>query len=58
MSYQNYVIAAYAVFVVVLAWDFVATRLQVRRALRSARLLAARKTARPAPRPSSEELIR
>ncbi len=58
MSYQNYVIAAYAVFVVVLAWDFIATRLQGRRALRNARVLAARRTARPAPSPSSDELIR
>ena len=45
MSYQNYVIAAYAVFVVVLAWDFVSTRLQIRRELRSARLRAARQSA-------------
>ena len=45
MSYQNYVIAAYAVFVIVLAWDFVSTRLQVRRELRNARLRATRQAA-------------
>jgi len=42
MSYLNYVIAAYAVFVVVLLWDFVAPRLQVRQQLRAARMRAAR----------------
>jgi heme exporter protein D len=42
MSYQNYVVAAYAVFAVVLAWDFVAPRLQIRRELRAARLRVAR----------------
>jgi heme exporter protein D len=46
MSYLNYVIAAYAVFAVVLGWDFVATRLQVRRELRNARLRASRDAAR------------
>ena len=58
MSYQNYVIAAYAVFVVVLAWDFVATGLQIRRELRGARLRAARKSANPAARAPSNELTR
>ncbi|MDR0182347.1 heme exporter protein CcmD [Lysobacter arvi] len=48
MSYQNYVIAAYAVFVIVLGWDFVSTKLQIRRELRGARLRAAREAARPA----------
>lgn len=42
MSYQGYVTAAYLVFVVVLAWDFVAPRLQVRQVRRAARLRAAR----------------
>ena len=42
MSYQNYVVAAYAVFAIVLAWDFIAPRLQIRRELRAARLRAAR----------------
>ena len=45
MSYLNYVIAAYAVFAMVLGWDFVATRLQIRRELRDARLRAARDAA-------------
>jgi heme exporter protein D len=42
MSYLEYVVAAYAVFVAVLLWDFVAPRLQLRRELRAARLRAAR----------------
>ncbi|MBW3549769.1 MAG: heme exporter protein CcmD [Proteobacteria bacterium] len=47
MSYQNYVIAAYAVFALVLAWEFVVPRLQIRRELRNARRRAARQAARP-----------
>lgn len=43
MSYQNYVIAAYLVFVAVLLWDFVAPRIRTRQLLRAARLLAARR---------------
>ena len=46
MSYLNYLIAAYAVFVIVLAWDFVATQLQIRRQLRIARQRATRGSAR------------
>ncbi|MFC5569365.1 heme exporter protein CcmD [Lysobacter yangpyeongensis] len=46
MTYVNYLIAAYAVFVIVLGWDFVATRLQIRRHLRNARQRAAREAAR------------
>ena len=46
MSYLNYLIAAYAVFVIVLGWDYVATQLQIRRQLRNARLRASRE-ARP-----------
>jgi heme exporter protein D len=42
MSYASYVIAAYAVFAVVLGWDFVSTRLQISRQLRAARLRQAR----------------
>ncbi len=42
MSYLNYVIGAYAVFVAVLLWDFVVPRLQIRRELRAARLRKAR----------------
>ncbi len=42
MSYLGYVIAAYAVFVVILLWDWLSPRLQVRAQLRAARLRAAR----------------
>jgi len=42
MSYAGYVAAAYAVFAVVLAWDFIAPRLQVRRQLREVRNRLAR----------------
>ena len=53
MSYQAYVTGAYAVFAVVLLWDYIAPRLQLRQQLRAARLLAARARARatgtPAP---------
>ncbi len=45
MSYQNYVVAAYAVFAAVLLWDFVAPRLAIRRFLRTARMRAARNAA-------------
>ena len=45
MNYQGYVVAAYAVFGLLLAWDYVAPRLQVMRQLRAARLLAARRRA-------------
>jgi heme exporter protein D len=47
MSYRDYVIAAYAVFGIVLAWDFIAPRLDVRRQLRAARLRATRAASRP-----------
>lgn len=49
MTYLNYVIGAYAVFAVVMLWDFVAPRLQIRRELRAARLRSARavKPAKP-----------
>ena len=45
MSYFEYVVAAYAVFAVVLAWDFVAPKLQLRAQLRAARMRAAREAA-------------
>ena len=54
MSYQGYVIAAYAVFAVVLLWDLVAPRIQIREQLRAARLRAARE----AERATSVELSR
>jgi heme exporter protein D len=49
MSYLSYVTAAYAVFAIVLLWDFVAPQLQIRRELRAARMRAARDTKRSAP---------
>lgn len=45
MSYFEYVVAAYAVFAIVLAWDFVAPKLQLRAQLRAARLRAMREAA-------------
>lgn len=48
MTYLKYVVAAYAVFALVLAWDYLAPRLQIRQQLRTARLRAARAAARPA----------
>ena len=58
-DYTDYVIAAYAVFFVVLGWDFVATRLQIRRELRNARLRLARAAARvPSPSNPTNELTR
>ncbi len=44
MSYFNYVLGAYAVFAVVMLWDLLAPRLQIRRELRAARLRKARDT--------------
>ena len=44
MTYLEYVVGAYAVFAVVMLWDFVAPRLQIRRELRAARLRKARET--------------
>ena len=55
MSYQGYVIGAYAVFAVVLLWDFVAPRIDIRRQRRAAKLRAERAAARPA---HTEELSR
>ena len=43
MSYLEYVIAAYVVFLVIMLWEWLSPRLQIRRAMRSARLLAKRK---------------
>jgi heme exporter protein D len=44
MTYQNYVIAAYLVFLAVLLWDFVAPRIGMRQLLRAARARVARQT--------------
>jgi heme exporter protein D len=43
MSYLPYVIAAYCVFAIVLGWDYVAPRLQVRQQLRAAKLRVMRR---------------
>jgi len=47
MSYQNYVIAAYAVFVAGMLWDWLSPKLQIRQQLRAAKLRAARPTTEP-----------
>jgi len=49
MSYMTYVIAAYLVFVVVLLWDWVAPRIQLRQQLRAAKLRASREAGRTQP---------
>lgn len=49
MSYREYVIAAYAVFALMLLWDFLVPKLQIRAALRAARLRSARRQATPTP---------
>jgi heme exporter protein D len=54
MSYAGYVAAAYAVFVIVLGWDFFATRLQIARQLREARRRQSRDAARARPKRSVE----
>jgi heme exporter protein D len=46
MSYLGYVVAAYAVFAVVLAWDLVAPLLRIRRVLRDVRLRTKRAASR------------
>ena len=58
MSYREYVIAAYAVFALMLAWDWIAPRLAIARQLRAARRLAARRAARQARTESPKELGR
>ena len=59
MNYLDYVIAAYAVFGVVLLWDFVAPRLALRQQLRAARLRGSRRdVAREASRTTPTELER
>ncbi|QDW67686.1 heme exporter protein CcmD [Luteimonas granuli] len=58
MSYREYVIAAYAVFALMLAWDWIAPRLAVARQLRAARRLAARRAARSARNEGPTELGR
>lgn len=46
MTYLGYVVAAYAVFAVVLLWDIVAPILRIRRILRDVRMRARRAAAR------------
>lgn len=53
MSYRDYVIGAYAVFAVVILWDYVAPKLQLRAALRAVRQRAAR-SANRAPATNTE----
>jgi len=49
MSYIEYVFAAYAVFMAVLTWDFVAPRIRSAQILRAVRLRAMRQAAPAAP---------
>ena len=53
MSYLPYVIGAYAVFAVVLLWDYLSPRLQLRRQLRAARLRVARSQRAASPDPAA-----
>lgn len=46
MSYQNYVLGAYAVFAAFLAWDFVVPRLRLARIRRAIALRAKREATR------------
>ncbi|MGE8280322.1 MAG: heme exporter protein CcmD [Stenotrophomonas sp.] len=57
MSYFKYVAMAYAVFFLVLAWDFIVPRLQIRQLLREARGRVAR-SKRSNSAPTDEELSR
>lgn len=59
MTYFQYVALAYAVFFVVLVWDFAVPRLQVRRQLREVRSRLARAGRNAAANaPNDEELSR
>jgi heme exporter protein D len=49
VSYRNYVIAAYAVFAIMLLWDFLAPKLQLSQALRAIRLQRRRDAAKRRP---------
>ena len=57
MTYLGYVVAAYAIFVVVLLWDLIAPLLRIRRILRNVSLRAKRASAQPAA-PTPTELQR
>ena len=52
MTYAGYVIAAYALFAIVLLWDLLAPLARIRRTLRRVRLHARRDAARAAPPPT------
>lgn len=54
MTYVEYVIGAYAVFLATLIWDFVSPRLRIRRILRGVRMRAQREAARAAQSTSTE----
>ena len=58
MSYLPYVIGAYAVFAIVLAWDFLLPRLQLRQLLRNARQRQVRAQARRVAASTQTELPR
>lgn len=45
MTYLEYVLGAYAVFLAVLLWDMLSPQLQIRRELRNARARARRRLA-------------
>ena len=57
MTYFKYVALAYAVFFIVLAWDFIVPRLQIRQQLREARARINR-ASRSNAAPVDEELSR
>ena len=57
MTYFKYVALAYAVFFIVLAWDFIVPRLQIRQQLREARARINR-ASRSSAAPADEELSR
>ena len=54
MTYVEYVIAAYAVFLATFIWDFFSPRLRIRRTLRGVRMRAQREAARAAQTTSTE----
>ena len=58
MSYIEYVVAAYAVFAAVLAWDFVAPRIRIAQLLRAVRLVASRRAASATVADDTAELTR
>ena len=54
MNYQGYVIAAYAIFMLAILWDWLAPKLQITRARREAKLRARRDEARKGKTPKGE----